>query len=252
MKLLQRAMVSVPIVASISVLALACTTTKSEPASEPAADSSVTTNVLSASEQAEGWKLLFDGKTTTGWRNFGKQTISNSWQVIDGSLVRADTAAGDIITVDKFRNFDLALDWKVDAKGNSGIFYRVTEAADTIWKAAPEMQVLDDAGHENGKDTLTSAGANYSLYAAPRGVVHPAGQWNHARIVVKGNHVEHWLNDVKLFEYELGSPDWKARVAKAKFHEYPIYGTATEGHIGLQDHGDRVEFRNIRIKVLPE
>ncbi len=232
-------------VAAISVLALACTTTKSS------VERPVTANVLSPSEKADGWRLLFDGKTTTGWRNFGKSTISNSWRVIDGSLVRADSAAGDIITVDKFRNFDLALDWKVAEKGNSGIFYRVTEEADTIWKAAPEMQVLDDARHENGTDPLTSAGANYALYPAPRGVVHPAGEWNHARILANGNHVEHWLNGVKLFEYELGSADWKARVAKAKFHEYPIFGTAPEGHIGLQDHGDHVEFRNIRIRMLP-
>jgi hypothetical protein len=232
-------------VVSIGVLALACT------AKKPEVESAMTPNVLSPSEQADGWKLLFDGKTTTGWRNFGKQTISPSWQVIDGSLVRADSAAGDIITVDKFKNFDLALDWKVAPKGNSGIFYRATEEADTIWKAAPEMQVLDDAGHENGKDPMTSAGANYALYPAPRGVVHPAGEWDHARILVNGNHVEHWLNGVKLFEYELGSEDWKARVAKAKFHAYPIFGTAPEGHIGLQDHGDHVEFRNIRIKTLP-
>ena len=246
MKPLPRATVPILAVASIIVLALACTSTKSE------TDRPVTPNALSASEQAEGWRLLFDGKTTTGWRNFGKSTISSSWRVVDGSLVRADTAAGDIITADKFRNFDLTIDWKVGEKGNSGIFYRATEAADTIWKAAPEMQVLDDAGHENGKDTLTSAGANYSLYAAPRGVVRPAGEWNHARLLVNGNHVEHWLNDVKLFEYELGSPEWKARVAKAKFNEYPIFGTAAEGHIGLQDHGDRVEFRNIKIRALPE
>ncbi|MEO8576810.1 MAG: DUF1080 domain-containing protein [Gemmatimonadales bacterium] len=245
MKLLPRAIVSVVTAASINLLALACTTMK------PGPDQSVTANVLSPGEQADGWRLLFDGKTTTGWRNFGKSTISNSWRVIDGSLVRADTAAGDIITTDKFRNFDLAIDWKVAEKGNSGIFYRATEEVDTIWKASPEMQVLDDARHENGTDPLTSAGANYALYPAPRGVVHPAGEWNHARIVANGNHIEHWLNGVKLFEYELGSADWKARVVKAKFHEYPLFGTAAEGHIGLQDHGDHVEFRNIRIKALP-
>jgi len=214
-------------------------------------NTSVTPNVLSSREEGQGWRLLFDGKTTAGWRNFREPTISNGWKVIDGSLVRADSGAGDIITVGKFRNFDLTLDWKVAPKGNSGIFYRATEEADTIWKAAPEMQVLDDAGHENGKLQTTSAGANYDLYEAPRGVVHPAGEWNHARILVNGNHVEHWLNGVKLFEYELGSADWKARVAKAKFHEYPIFGTAPEGHIGLQDHGDHVEYRNIKIRALP-
>ena len=251
MKQTQRATASVLAVASLSALALACTTRESEPAPQSEPTPAVTANVLSPTETAEGWRLLFDGKTTTGWRNFGKSTISNSWQVVDGSLVRADTAAGDIITVDKFKNFELALDWKVAAKGNSGIFYRVTEAADTIWKAAPEMQVLDDVGHDNGKDTLTSAGALYALYAAPRGVVRPAGEWNNARILQNGNHVEHWLNGTKLFEFEIGSADWKARVAKAKFREYPIFGTAPEGHIGLQDHGDRVEFRTIRIRPLP-
>lgn len=221
--------------AAVLTAAFACTMSKKE----------------EARLDAGGWRPLFDGKTTNGWRNFRKPTISPGWQVIDGSLVRADSAAGDIITLDKFKNFELEVDWKVNAKGNSGIFYRATEEADTIWKAAPEMQVLDDAGHENGKDPLTSAGSNYGLYPAPRGVVHPAGEWNHARILVNGNHVEHWLNGTKLLEYELGSPDWKGRVAKAKFHEWPLYGTATEGHIGLQDHGDHVEFRNIRIRVLP-
>jgi hypothetical protein len=231
--------------ALLVLVATACTPNKKE------RDVTVTPNSLSASEQASGWRLLFDGKTTTGWRNFRQPTISNGWKVIEGSLVRADSGAGDIITQDKFKNFDLTLDWKVAPKGNSGIFYRATEEADTIWKAAPEMQVLDDAGHENGKLEITSAGANYDLYPAPRGVVHAAGEWNHARILVNGNHVEHWLNGVKLFEYELGSADWKARVAKAKFHEYPIFGTAPEGHIGLQDHGDHVEYRNIKIRVLP-
>ena len=245
MKQTTRVIVSVIAVASISVLAVACTATNSN------LDRSVILNVLSPSESAEGWRLLFDGKTTTGWRNFRKSTISNSWRVIDGSLVRADSSAGDIITVDKFRNFDLAVDWKIAEGGNSGIFYRVTEQAEVIWNAAPEMQVLDDARHNDGRNQLTSAGANYGLYPAPRGVVHPAGEWNHARILSRGNHIEHWLNGVKLFEYELGSADWKARVAKAKFNEYPIFGTAAEGHIGLQDHGDRVEFRNIRIRVLP-
>ncbi|MEO8192975.1 MAG: DUF1080 domain-containing protein [Gemmatimonadales bacterium] len=211
----------------------------------------MTANTLSAREAADGWRLLFDGRTTAGWREFGKPTMSNGWKVIDGSLVRTDSAAGDIITNDKYKNYELALDWKVPEGGNSGIFYNVTEDADIIYKAAPEMQVLDDARHPDGKNPLTSAGASYGLYPAPRGVVRPAGQWNSARLVVKGDHVEHWLNGVKLLEYELGSADWKDRVAKSKFNEWPLYGTKREGNIGLQDHGDRVEFRNIRVRVLP-
>jgi hypothetical protein len=210
----------------------------------------MTPNTLTRQESAEGWRLLFDGKNTAGWREFRKPSISPGWHVIDGALVRADSGAGDIVTDDQFTNFELALEWKVGEGGNSGIFYRATEQADTIWKAAPEMQVLDDARHADGKSVLTSAGSNYALYPAPRGVVHPAGQWNAARILVNGNHVEHWLNGVKLFEYELGSADWKERVRASKFSTMPLFGTAQSGHIGLQDHGDRVAFRNIKIRVL--
>ncbi len=214
-------------------------------------DGQMTANVLSQRETNEGWRLLFDGRTTTGWRGYRKPAVSPGWQVTDGSLVRTGQDAGDIITAEQYRNFDLALDWKVSEGGNSGIFYRATEGSDNIWQSAPEMQVLDDARHVDGKSPLTSAGASYGIYPAPRGVVRPAGEWNAARLLVNGNHVEHWLNGVKLLEYELGSTEWKDIVAKSKFNEMPLYGKAAEGHIGLQDHGDRVEFRNIRIRVLP-
>ena len=113
------------------------------------------------------------------------------------------------------------------------------------------MQILDDDGHADGKSPLTSAGAGYGLYPAPRGVVKPATEWNSARLVVNGNHVEHWLNDVKVVEYELGSPDWEQRVQASKFKEWAGYGRATRGHIALQDHGDRVAYRNIRLRELP-
>lgn len=208
-------------------------------------------NVLSEREMNDGWRLLFDGRTGAGWRNYRKPSLSDGWQVIDGSLVRAAQDAGDIITEGRYRNFELALDWKVSEGGNSGVFYRATEEADTIWKAAPEMQILDDARHADGKSALTSAGASYGLYPAPRGVVRPAGEWNSARLHMNGNQVEHWLNGVKLLEYELGGREWKDLVAKSKFGAMPLYGKAGTGHIGLQDHGDRVEFRNIRIRVFP-
>lgn len=208
-------------------------------------------NAVSAQEREEGWRPLFDGKTTAGWRNYKREGIGPGWQVVDGMLTRAGDNAGDIITTGKYRNFDLSLEWRVAEGGNSGIFYRATEDNDYIWQSAPEMQVLDDAKHADGKDPLTSAGSNFALYPAPRGVVLPAGQWNTARLVVNGSHVEHWLNGSKLLEYELGSDEWKARGGASKFKAMPNYGQAAEGHIGLQDHGDKVEFRNIRIKVLP-
>lgn len=208
-------------------------------------------NELSAAEQKAGWRLLFDGKSTEGWRNYRKESVGPGWQVVDGMLTRSGDNAGDIITKDKYRNFDLALEWRVAEGGNSGILYRATEDNDYIWQSAPEMQILDDASHADGKSTLTSAGSNFALHPAPRGVVHKAGQWNAARIRIENNRVTHWLNGIKLLDYELNSAEWNARVAASKFKSMPNYGKAREGYIGLQDHGDKVEFRNIRIKVLP-
>ncbi len=214
----------------------------------------VSMNTLTPQEQADGWKLLFDGTTTNGWHNYRKTSVGPGWTIANGILTRtADTtvAAGDILTNDKYRNFDLALDWRIGEGGNSGIIYRATEDNDYIWQSGPEMQILDDARHSDGKSALTSAGSAFAIYPAPRGVVHPAKEWNSARIIVRGNHVEHWLNGTKLFEYELGGADWAARVAASKFKSMPNYGKSPDGFIGLQDHGDKVEFRNIRIKVLP-
>jgi hypothetical protein len=211
-------------------------------------------NTLSAADKKAGWKLLFDGKTTSGWHNYKKTSVGPGWLIKDGILSRtADTSvvAGDLLTNEKYKNFDFAVDWRISEGGNSGIIYRLTEDNDYPWQSGPEMQILDDKRHADGKLTITSAGSAFAIYPAPRGVVHPAGQWNAARIVVRGNHVEHWLNGRKLFSYELGGADWAAKVAASKFKSMPNYGKATEGFIALQDHGDKVEFRNVRIKVLP-
>lgn len=206
---------------------------------------------LTAAERAEGWQSLFDGSGLDAWRGYRKPAPPDGWQAIDGSLVLTAAGAGDIITREQFRNFDLRLDWKVAPGGNSGIFYRATEEGNYIWQSASEMQVLDDERHADGKSELTSAGSNFALYPAPRGVSRPAGEWNSVRLLVNGSHVEHWLNGVKVVEYELGSPEWEARVRASKFASMPLYGRAPQGHIGLQDHGDRVDFRNIRIRALP-
>ena len=207
-------------------------------------------NTLTDAERAEGWKLLFDGTSMAGWRGYGKTAMPDSgWSVVDGAITRTGRG-GDIVATDSYRNFELALEWKVPPGGNSGVFYRALESKDPIYYSAPEMQVLDDAGHVDGKNPLTSAGAAYGLYAPPRGVVKPAGEWNAARIVARGNHVEHWLNGQKVVDYELGSPDWTAKVQASKFKDWPRYGKSARGHIGLQDHGDTVSFRNIRIREL--
>lgn len=196
------------------------------------------------------WKALFDGKTTAGWRGYRSKTMPAGWQVVDGALTRVDSA-GDIVTNDKYANFELALEWKVVEGGNSGIFYRVSEDSDNPWRTGLEMQVLDDARHPDGRSPLTSAGSLFAIYPAPRGVVRPAGEWNAVRILVNGHHIEHWLNGVKVVDAELGSPDWEARVKRSKFATMPGYGKNDTGYIGLQDHGDRVAYRNIRIRILP-
>jgi hypothetical protein len=158
--------------------------------------------------------------------------------------------AGDLITEQEYSDFELQLEWKVEPGGNSGIFFRADESERYIFLTAPEMQILDDAKHKDGKDPLTSAGANYALHPSPRGVVNPAGKWNHARLRVVGNQVTQWLNHQQVVDYELGSEDWQRRVAASKFAKWPKYGTLNSGHIGLQDHGDRVAFRNIQIRDL--
>jgi len=208
-------------------------------------------NTLTEAERDEGWRLLFDGETLAGWRGYESAMPPEGWRAEEGALHRFGSG-GDIMTVDPFGDFELSLDWKISEGGNSGIFYRVVTGLDHIYTGAPEMQVLDDAHHPDGENPISSAGSVFAIYPAPRGVVHPAGEWNRVRIVVIGNHVEQWLNGEKIVEYELGSPDWKKRVAASKFADVPQYGAAREGHIGLQDHGDDVWFRDIRIRPLDQ
>ena len=208
-------------------------------------------NTLTAAEQKAGWKLLFDGSSTTGWRGYKSQSLPPEWHVEDGTLTKSKPAK-DLVTTDKYGNFELQVDWKLAPKGNAGIFYRGTEEYDAIYWSAPEYQLLDDKGHPDGKSRLTAAASDYALYPSPAGYLHRGGQWNHTRLVVNGNHVEHWLNGHKMVTYTLGGPGWKARVKKSKFAAYPNYGLASEGYIGIQgDHDGALWLRNIKIKVLP-
>ncbi len=206
-------------------------------------------NILTPAERAERWRLLFDGKTTAGWRAFKGKDCPPGWGVVEGSLARI-APGGDIVTEEEFESFELSIDWRISKGGNSGIFFGVTEDHDNVWETGPEFQVLDNAGHKDGGDTLTSAGANYALHAPIKDVTRPVGDWNEARIRVEGTKVEHWMNGVKLLEYVLDSPEWKALVVKSKFGKMPDYGTRRRGRIALQDHGDAVEYRNIKIRPL--
>lgn len=204
---------------------------------------------LTAAEQADGWKLLFDGKSTSGWRAYDSMTPPAGWKAVNGDLVR-DADGGDLMTVEQFSDFELRLEWKISENGNSGIMYHVVTGDEHPYESGPEFQVLHNAGHKDGANPITSAGSNYAMHPPVKDVTRPVGEWNDIRLIVKGTHVEHWMNGVKLLEFEQFSPDWYARVKASKFSEMPPYGRHMRGHLVLQDHGNVVTFRNIKIKAL--
>ncbi len=214
-------------------------------------------NSLTPEEQQAGWRLLFDGKTTTGWRGYKSTAMPASWRVENGSLLSRRTrgeSSGDIITVDQFADFELVWEWKMTAGNNSGVIYRATEEKANVWETGPEYQILDNQGHLDGLNPLSSAGACYSAFAPAKDMTRPLGQWNQSRIIARGNHVEHWMNGKKLLEYEVGSRVWQAHVKTSKFfpsaYGQSNWGKVPKGHIGLQDYGGAVEFRGIKIRTL--
>jgi hypothetical protein len=237
-----------PLLALAAVVSLAaCARTMGAPTSGAGA---ATADVRGVTSSADGWTPLFDGRTTDGWRGYREQAMPAAWRVVDGTLTKSGET-NDIISTGEFGDFELELEWKLDPGGNAGVFYRATEEYEHPYWSGPEYQLLDDAGHPDGKSRLTAAGSDYGLYPSPAGIVKPAGQWNSSRIVVKGSHVEHWLNGTKLLEYELGSPDWSAKVAASKFAAWPNYGRAAKGHIAIQgDHDGTLALRHIRIREL--
>jgi len=201
------------------------------------------------------WKTLFDGKSTDAWRGSGRDTFpTDVWKVENGELKTIEGAKDpvDIITKDKYRDFELELEWKIKPGGNSGIIYRVAELPkpSETWHSGPEMQVLDDDKHKDGLDPRTSAGALYALVAPMGKTLNPPGQWNKVRLVVNGSHVEHWLNGKKVVDADLASPEIKAAIAASKFKAYPRFAQEREGHVALQFHGDEVAYRNVRIRSL--
>ncbi|HEY7897721.1 MAG TPA: DUF1080 domain-containing protein [Gemmatimonadaceae bacterium] len=210
----------------------------------------------SASQSADqmsnstGWRTLFDGTSMNAFRGYRSQTMPKGWSIVNGELTKSGSVE-DLVTREKFGNFELSFDWKLGPGGNGGVMYRVTEEYDHPYWSGPEYQLLDDARHPDGKSRLTAAGADYALYPSPAGVVKPADQWNSSLIVVQGNHVQHWMNGQKLLEYDLLSPDWAAKVKASKFGAWPNYGRATSGYIAIQgDHDGVLAMRNIKIREL--
>jgi len=219
-------------------------------------------NTLSQAETDDGWVLLFDGISTKSWRGYGKENFpEKGWEVENGTIHVIGTGkgeaggGGDIITEKMYGNFELSLEWKVSEGGNSGIFYLAQEKPDQpIWKSAPEMQILDNAKHPDAKLGVNgnrAAGALYDLLPGNFDAVNPAGEWNEVKVMVYKGTVVHWVNGKNVLEYHLWTEDWKDMVLNSKFKDYEDFlNTAEKGYIGLQDHGDDVWFRNIKIKKL--
>jgi hypothetical protein len=206
-------------------------------------------NQISADEKGAGWRLLFDGKTTAGWRSFRKQTFPAKGWVVEAGWLKcvASGRGGDIVTLDEFTDFELSWEWRLPPKANNGVKYFILEQRGQA--IGHEYQMIDDATVKDAKDSTASF---YDvLPPRPDKPLRPPGETNHSRIVVQGKHVEHWLNDAQVLEYELGSDAVKAAVARSKFKNVAGFGTKTTGRILLTDHGTEASFRNIKLRELP-
>jgi hypothetical protein len=205
-------------------------------------------NRLAAESEAGPWKQLFDGKTTAGWREYGKKAFPKAgWVVEDGCLKLSDGGrGGNLVTEAEYEDFEFEWEWRLPAKANNGVKYFVTEKR----HSAPghEYQMVDDS---TVRDSRSKTATFYDVLPLQvESPIKPPGEWNKSRILVRGNHVEHWLNGIKVLEYELGSPEVKAALQKSKFKDEPGFGDKIKGRIMLTDHGDEAWFRNLRIREL--
>lgn len=218
-------------------------------------------NSLSTQERSEGWQLLFDGQTTRGWHKYGGAPIGAAWKVQDGALLLDPSqkegwqikGGGDIVTDEVFTDFHLMLEWKIAQNGNSGIMFYIHEDSTKYqwpWMTAPEMQVLDNQGHPDAKIVKHRAGDLYDLISCRQETVKPFEQWNQVEIICKKGKLDFFLNSVNVVSVQLWGEEWKKMVAASKFSKMPGFGTYQQGRIGLQDHGDKVWYRNIKIKRL--
>ena len=232
------------------VVALAFACTAAAHALEPAAAQAP--NTLSPSEKSAGWRLLFDGATSAGWHLYGGGRVVG-WEIADGTLVGLGQDGGhDIVTDDEIENFELVVDWKISPRANSGIFFNVVEQGYKVaYATGPEYQIIDDDGWPTRLEDWQRTGANYALHPPLARATKPVGEWNHTRIVVNRGHVQHWLNGTKTADYVMWTPEWEKLVSGGKWKDYPGYGRARKGRIGLQDHGNKVWFRSIKVRAIP-
>jgi hypothetical protein len=215
-------------------------------------------NTLTQEETAAGWKLLFDGKTMNGWKDYNGTSLTAPWHVVDG-CIQAKGSGGDadgyIVTQDLYENFELYWEWKLSVGGNSGMLYHVVERPmfKVPYVTGPEYQLIDDDNYEIPLEEWQKLGVDYAMYLPDRSLmnVNPAGEWNNSKIVFDNGFVEHWLNGVKILEFEAWSDDWFVRKNSGKWANAPEYGLAKKGVICLQDHGSPASFRNIKIRTIP-
>lgn len=236
------------LLAAVSIAA--CNSQSEKKVEEPAANNT-----------DSGWVSLFDGKTLNGWHNYGKTTVGEAWKVADGALYLDTTKkagwqtaqGGDIVSAEEYENFDLKLEWKIAPGGNSGIIFYVHEDTTKykyVWQTGPEMQVLDNNLHADGKILKHRAGDLYDLISCKTETVKKPGEWNEVEIIAKDGKLDFFLNGTNVVSTTMWDDAWKKLVAGSKFKEWPDFGTYKKGHIALQDHGNTVWYRNIKIKRL--
>ena len=243
------------LVVSSLVLMLACHNAVSKQSPQPPA-----MNSISQEEKNEGWELLFDGVSTAGWHTYGNKPVGKAWKVVDGTLTldvsekkhRKVVGGADIVTDKEFDNFHLKYDWKISVNGNSGIIFYAQEDSKYKWpwETGPEMQVLDNNGHPDAKIIKHRAGDLYDLISSSKETVKPAMEWNTAEIKSVNGKLDFYLNGENVVSTTLWDDNWKQLVAGSKFKNMPDFGKYQKGKLGLQDHGDVVWFRNIKIKRL--
>lgn len=207
-------------------------------------------NSLTAQEKSQGWELLFDGESLDQWRNYQREDISQQWTVAEGVIILAGDGAGDLISRKQYQNFDFKLDWKIEEGGNSGIFFLADESPDKIYHNSPEVQLLDNERHLDRRLENHRSGSLYDLIASPAASHKIAGEWNSLRILIEQRRLQIWQNEVLTTDIVMGSQEWDRIVARSKFNVSPGFGKNERGHLGVQDHGDKVFLKNLRVKEL--